>query len=953
MQQVSGGSMSKVRIYEVAKQLNLDPKAVVGLFQAVGINDVRNHMSSVEPEAIERVKRHLEKQKTHDVVEERIRPTVVKRRAVAKPGGDRADRASVPEALPSVPQAAASAPAIAALDAETVRHPAPRVPPPSEQNGHGPVADLHPPLARDRESGKMLVPDGTSTASPQRGRIMEERKSVREVEAPVVAPKERRSSRSVVEEAKLEPPIPPASAPALLREQERPVEAAAEAPSEAPAFAAPTEERRESPGATEPSARSAQPKTGVEYWTGRPGVPMPTPLTAQRTAIGGGPSGAMARRVQYDPRAGAAPGGQQRRDVRAGGVQQGRSMMRGAGGAGARNRFGAQPIRKPSGIVSTQEMSAHKKVIRIDENVTLQLMAQKMSLKSTELLMKLLSMGMTNVHINTTLDADTAKILASEFGWEVEDVAQTEEQSLAEARGEEAAKKEGEEVVVDGSLTVRPPVVTVMGHVDHGKTSLLDKIRKANVAGGEAGGITQHIGAYKVATPHGTIVFLDTPGHEAFTQMRARGASVTDLVILVVAADDGVMPQTKEAVNHAKAAKVPIIVAVNKIDKPNAEPERARRELVELGLQPEDWGGDTIFVNVSAQTGEGIDHLLEMIALQAEVLSLRASPDKPASGTVLEALLDRGRGPVARVLVQDGTLRVGDFILAGPGFGKVRAMSNEHGKHIQEAGPATPVEILGLSEVPNAGDPMHVVKDSKKAQEIAESRKGKMARSLIPATAKVSLEELSKRIQDSDQQELRIIIKGDVQGSVEALADSLAKLTTDKVRLAVIHAAVGAITEGDINLAIAAKAIVIGFNVRPAGKSTTLAEENKIEIRLYSIIYNALEDVHGAMEGLLPPTLVEKGNGKAEVRQIFTVRNVVVAGCYVTEGEIKRGGKARLLRDGAVVWDGKLAALKRFKDDVRDVQTGFECGISLDGFNDIKEKDIVDCYEIEEVKQKL
>jgi len=609
------------------------------------------------------------------------------------------------------------------------------------------------------------------------------------------------------------------------------------------------------------------------------------------------------------------------------------------------------PQRRPSGIVSTQEMGAHKKVIRIDENVTLQTMAQKMSLKSTELLMKLLSMGMTGVHINTTLDADTAKILASEFGWEIEDVAESEEQSIAVARGEEGTPKA--EVEVDPNQVTRPPVVTVMGHVDHGKTSLLDRIRKANVAGGEAGGITQHIGAYKAETPHGTIVFLDTPGHEAFTQMRARGASGADLVILVVAADDGVMPQTKEAYNHAKAAGVPIIVAVNKSDKPAADPERVRRELAELGLQPEEWGGETMFVNVSALTGAGIEQLLEAVALQAEVLDLKANPDTAASGTVLEALLDRGRGPVARVLVQDGTLRVGDFILAGSGFGKVRAMTNEHGKNIQSAGPSTPVEILGLSDVPGAGDPMHAVKDPKKAQEIAESRRGKMAKSLIPSTAKVSLEELSKRMADEGQQELRIILKGDVQGSVEAVADALAKLSTDRVRLSIIHAAVGAITEGDINLAIASKAIVIGFNVRPAGKSSALAEENKVEIRLYSIIYNAIDDVRSAMEGLLPPTLVEKSNGKAEVRQIFKVRNVAVAGCYVIQGAIKRTAKARLLRDNAVVWDGKLAALKRFKDDVKDVQEGFECGISLDGFNELKDKDLIESYEIEEVKQKL
>jgi translation initiation factor IF-2 len=972
--------MSKVRIYEVAKQLNLDPKAVVSLFQAVGINEVRNHMSSVDPEAIERVKRHLEKTKTHDVVEERIRPGVLKRRAVAKPG-------QPPEAPPSGPRVDAAPTRLSAPPSSraVASHSHPEVAPEGRQNGqthsaealHGRHAD-EVPSVRESSEEEVHVEDPPSRERPSSHSAM----PVPPVEAPpppsLETPISGHSTGHSVSASPVSvqpapahpasahpvsahplsahpvsgPPISGHAAEAASPLQEPPV---ARAPEPPPPLVVAEEPRREWPAATpEPAGRPAAPKTGVEYWTGRPGVPMPTPLSAPRTAIGGGPSGAMARRVQYDPRAGATTGVQPRRDVRAGGPQQGRSMMRGAGGAGPRRMFGATPQRRPTGIVSTAEMSAHKKVIRIEENVTLQTMAQRMSLKSTELLMKLLSMGMTGVHINTTLDADTAKILASEFGWEVEDVAVSEEASIAAARGEEVAKAiPAAETVVDESLVTRPPVVTVMGHVDHGKTSLLDKIRKSNVAGGEAGGITQHIGAYKVKTPHGTIVFLDTPGHEAFTQMRARGASVTDLVILVVAADDGVMPQTKEAIAHAKSAGVPIIVAVNKIDKPGAEPERVRRELVEAGLQPEEWGGDTIFANVSAQTGEGIDALLEMVALQAEVLDLRANPGIAASGTVLEALLDRGRGPVARVLVQDGTLRVGDFMLAGPGFGKVRAMTNEHGKQIQEAVPSTPVEILGLSDVPGAGDPMHAVKDPKKAQEIAESRRGKMAKNLIPSTAKVSLEELSKRIADSDLQELRIIIKGDVQGSVEAVADALAKLSTDRVRLSIIHAGVGAITEGDINLAIAAKAILIGFNVRPAGKSSALAEENKIEIRLYSIIYNAVDDVKNAMEGLLPPTLIEKRNGRAEVRVIFKVKGVAVAGCHVIDGVMKRSAKARLVRDGAVVWDGKMAALKRFKEDVKDVAEGFECGISLEGFNDLKEKDIIECYEIEEVKQKL
>jgi len=895
--------MSKVRVYEAAKQLNVDPKAAVALFQAIGVVDVRNHMSSVEPEAIERVKRHLEKQKTHDVVEERIRPTVVKRRAIAKAPAEAASAPQIPLAPPSVP----SKPSII--------EPAPTG---DGGNGHAGVA-----FAEEARVEEVPPP----------------RKSTREI------PAERKSTRKVAEPV-VEAPPAPVSAPrvaAVAPVEEVEVRAPAPAPPPPePVAAAPTPPP---PPAPEPAAPAPAPapraRTGVEYWTGRPGVPMPTPVSAQRTAIGGGAAGPTSRRTQFDPRAGS---GQARRP---GGPM--RPMMgRGPGGRRfpMRGESGPSGPRKPGG--STQEMSAHKKVVRIEENITLSSMAAKMSLKSTELLMKLLGMGMTGVHINSTLDADTAKILASEFGWEVEDVAVSEEESLKAARGEEPKAE-----VSEGEEAVRPPVVTVMGHVDHGKTSLLDKIRKANVAGGEAGGITQHIGAYKVQTDLGTIVFLDTPGHEAFTAMRARGASATDIVVLVVAADDGVMPQTKEAIAHAKAANVPIIVAVNKIDKPGAEPERVKRELSELALVAEDWGGDTMFVNVSALTGEGIPELLERISLQAEVMELKANADKPASGTVIEALLDRGRGPVARVLVQDGTLRVGDFVLAGPGFGKVRAMTNEHGKNIPEAGPSTPVEILGLSEVPGAGDPLHVVRDPKKAQEIAESRKGKLAKSLIPAEARVSLEGLMEDLKRSDQLELRIIIKGDVQGSVEALANALSRLSTDRVKLTIINAAVGAITEGDVNLAIASKAIIVGFNVRPAGKAASLAEENGVETRLYNIIYNAVDDVKSAMEGLLPATLVEKTHGKAEVRQIFKIKGVAVAGCYVIEGVFKRAGSVRVVRDNAVVFTGKVSSLKRFKEDVKEVAEGFECGISVENFTDLKEKDILESIEVEEVKQKL
>ncbi len=969
--------MSRVRVYEVAKQLNLDPKTVVALFQAIGVSDVRNHMSSVEPDAIERAKRHLEKQKTHDVVEERIRPTVVKRRAVAKPiEPAQASAVALPPTPPSshaidrgsrVSTARLSAKSLDRESRSTIAPPAPSSARPFHGRGlegddEESIAAEKPQVPMDLPSERPIPAERVSARrlSGASGELPASRESTARLSmsgstegVPVAAPSGRKLAHSRTVSEVVSPGFEPIEE-ALLHSQEaiEAVERFEEPPvTPDPGAVSPTASGSDTPAPVRPSS---PPKTGVHYWAGRPGVPMPTAIPRLGPQPNMGSS--TPRRVQYDPRAGAAST-PARREVRAPGQQSRGPANR--GGAGGQTGFGRRPMaggmRKAGGVSSTQEMSAHKKVIRIEENITLQSMAGRMSLKSTELLMKLLSMGMTGVHINTTLDADTAKILASEFGWEIEDVALSEEANIAAARGEEVAKPDGKVVVTEGAdlRSERAPVVTVMGHVDHGKTSLLDKIRKANVAGGEAGGITQHIGAYRVSTSKGPIVFLDTPGHEAFTQMRARGASVTDIVVLVVAADDGVMPQTREAVNHARAAKVPIIVAVNKIDKPGADPERVKRELVEIGLQPEEWGGDTIFVNVSAKTGVGIEQLLEMLGLQSEVLELKANAKRAASGTVLEALLDRGRGPVARVLVQDGTLRVGDFVLAGPGFGKVRAMTNEHGKQVHEAGPSTPVEILGLSEVPGAGDPMDVVKDAKKAQEIAEGRRGKVARSLIPSTAKVSLEELSKRMTDSGLLELRVVVKGDVQGSVEAVAEALAKLSTDRVKLLMIHAGVGAITEGDVNLAIAAKAILLGFNVRPAGKAAMLAEENKIEIRVYSVIYSAVDDIRSAMEGLLPPTLVERKSGSAEIRQVFKVKNGAIAGCYVTQGSVKRSSRSRLMRDGAMLWEGKVATLKRFKEDVKEVAEGFECGISLDGFSEIKEGDFIETYEIDEIKQKL
>ena len=677
--------------------------------------------------------------------------------------------------------------------------------------------------------------------------------------------------------------------------------------------------------------RPATPKTGIDVWEGRPGVPMPQ---IQR----GAPT---PRRVQYDPKAGAGaarprPGG----PFMGGRPSFGRGGMRRPGPGG----FGA--MARPKGPIATQERGAHKKVVRIEESVNLQTLASRMQIKATEVLMKLMRLGTTGVNINSTLDADTAKIVANEFGWEVEDTAVSEADQLTAARG--AAVEEG--------TVPRPPIVTVMGHVDHGKTSLLDKIRKANVVAGEAGGITQHIGAYSVETPRGPATFLDTPGHEAFTAMRARGAQATDIVVLVVAADDGAMPQTREAINHAKAANVPVVVAINKIDKPDANVERVKRQLAEFGLTPEEWGGETLYAEVSAQTGQGIENLLEQVLLQAEVLELRATPTGPATGLVVEAELDRGRGPVATILIMDGTLNRGDVVLAGGAYGKVRAITDSLGRQLNEAGPSTPVVIVGLNDVPSAGDQVHVVKDVKKAQEIAESRKVKERRSLVPSTGQkaMSLEDLHKALQEAEVLELKLIIKADVQGSVEAVADALTRLTSEKVKVNVVHAAAGAITEGDVNLAVAAGAIIIGFNVRPAGKAAALAQKEGVQIRPYSIIYNVVDEVKAAMEGLLAPTQVEKLVGKAEVRQVFRISKAGnVAGCMVIEGVVRRNSNVRLVREGAEIWQGKLSSLKRFKDDVRDVKEGFDCGIALEGFNDVKEGDLIQAYEIESVKQTL
>jgi translation initiation factor IF-2 len=574
--------------------------------------------------------------------------------------------------------------------------------------------------------------------------------------------------------------------------------------------------------------------------------------------------------------------------------------------------------------------------IRLEGRVTVGELAAHFDVTPAKLLTQLLDLGVVS-NINQSLAPEIIELLADEYNVEIVYVADPIEQELlTDAAGDKKIS--------------RVPVVTVLGHVDHGKTSLLDAIRHANVTAGEVGGITQHIGAYQVDVNQKKIVFLDTPGHEAFTAMRARGAQVTDIAVLVVAADDGVMPQTVEAINHARAAGVPIIVAINKIDKPNANPERVKQQLAEQGLVPEEWGGDTICVNVSAVKTDGLDELLEMILLVAEVSELNANPERPARGTVIEAQLDRGRGPVATVLIQDGTLYVGAPVICGTISGKVRAMINDKGERVAEAGPSTPVEVLGLDEVPMAGDRFQVVSDDRVARQVAAKRSLKIKEATQRAQ-RITLDDLFKQIQEGEVKELNLIIKGDVQGSVEALQEAIRKLSLDEVKIRIIHTGVGSINESDVMLASASNAIVIGFNVRPDTKARKLAEQDRVDVRLYRIIYEILDDIKAAVTGMLKPVYKEVILGQAGVRQVFKVSRLgSIAGSYVNEGKILRNAMIRVIRDGTVVHEGRIDSLKRFKDDVKEVLSGFECGILLENYNDLQEGDIIEAYQMEQVK---
>ncbi len=703
-------------------------------------------------------------------------------------------------------------------------------------------------------------------------------------------------------------------------------------------------QEREAKARAEAEARLVQLQAQTEAATGQPAVPqaeVPAPTgTLHKPATAGKPAeGARKAEKKGVP---AVPKGDESRNRRGGLKTRGDT-----GGGTAGWRGGPKGRHGRHHEEERQAPQAVEQVVReihVPETISVADLAHKMSVKATEVIKALMKMGMM-VTINQHLDQETAMIIVEELGHKA---------FAAKLDDPDAFLDEAQTGHKDGEALPRAPVVTVMGHVDHGKTSLLDYIRRTKVAAGEAGGITQHIGAYHVETPRGVVTFLDTPGHAAFTAMRARGAKATDIVILVVAADDGVMPQTKEAIHHAKAAGVPLVVAMNKIDKPDANPDRVRQELVAEGVVPEEYGGESPFVPVSAKTGQGIDDLLENVLLQAEVLELKAPKDALAKGLVIEARLDKGKGPVATVLVQSGTLKRGDVLLVGQVYGRVRAMLDETGKPVEEAGPSIPVEIQGLSDVPAAGDEAMALADEKKAREIALFRQGKFRDVRLAKQQAAKLENMFEQMGEGEVKTLALIIKSDVQGSQEALAQALTKLSTDEVKVNVIHAAVGGISESDVNLAQASRAVIIGFNTRADAGARKAAENFGVDIRYYNIIYDAVDEVKAALSGMLAPEKRENVLGMVEIRQVFRISKVgAVAGCMVLSGLVKRGAQVRVLRDNVVIHTGELDSLKRFKDDVREVKEGFECGLSLKNFNDINEGDQLEVFEIQEVARTL
>jgi translation initiation factor IF-2 len=868
--------MAKIRVYELARDLNLENKILLSKLQDLDIS-VKSHMSALDDDTVAIVRQQLFGKKEETIEETRVKPTVIRRRK----------KVTIEAAPEPTPEPEAS---------DAAEMPLEEAPEETEPVEEGPAAEEAPEAVEAEAVQATSADEAVAEAKVEPPEKLEEK-----------APKKVVKKTKRGESAKIiQLPIKPVEKPAT----EKPAK----------------KEKIKGKAAPRPAGKPAAPKPGVK----------PAETTSKDT-----------KKKKWQKK--GEEGDHDRKFLKKKISFRKKSVVEGqdlydSGYRSRKPRKGGKS-KIPASARKTQITTAKaiKRRIKIDEAIVLSELAKRMGIKAGEMIRTLMGMGFMAT-VNQSIDYDTAAMVAAEFNYEVE-------RAGAAFEEEEILKQEADD---PEKLQERPPVVTIMGHVDHGKTSLLDVIRKTRITELEAGGITQHIGAYHVATNKGQIAFLDTPGHEAFTAMRARGAKITDIVVLVVAADDGVMPQTLEAINHARAANVPIIVAVNKIDKANADPDRVKRELAENGLTPEDWGGDTIFLLVSAKEKEGIDELLEMISLQAEVLELKANADKPAIGHVVEAKIDSGRGPVATVLIREGTLRTGEPVVCGIQYGKVRALLNDRGLPVDSAGPSIPVEVLGLSGVPMAGDELIVLEDEKSAKQVSLHR-GQIHRSKeLAQTNRLSLDKLFEQMQQGEVKDLNIIVKADVHGSNEALIEALTKLSNEEVKVNVVHSATGTITESDISLATVSNAIIIGFNVRPTTKVQALANEENVDLRFYNVIYDVIKDVKGALVGLMESTYKEHVMGSAEVREVFQIPKVgAIAGSYVTDGKFERRQKIRVIRDGVQIYDGKNSSLRRFKDDAKEVQSGYECGIGVENFNDIKVGDVLECYYLEEIRPEI
>ena len=933
--------MAKIRVYELARELKMESKELVEALNAGGL-DIKNYMSTLDEEMASKARKVISGAISEVVIEKRVKPRVIRRRkklVQVEEKDELTDEADETlEAIQGTPDMEKASPAVSEVAAKPEKIKTPvsddDAQAPAEIVVDGPVVPEEDSPAREPEAQA-----GTVEAAPSE---VPEAQAPAEIVVPVQEPAVSKTppgkKKPAVSAKKSPAPDKPAKTKGKKgkkRKSERPTKIISP-PDEGllkDILARETEKKHVKPKASKPKRKASKPVAE------RPKQPLP-PKVFEPPPDDGKPSkkkkGWQKDQAEATPKRSVAKRRKKEVYERAD-LYQDRGKKRKGKKGGKKTRDIPRKLKQTE--ITTPK--AIKRRIKVQETVTVTDLAKAMGTKATELLKLLMKLGVM-ANINQLLDFDTASLVADELDFELELDAFKEERFFSDV----------EDLPED--LVPRPPVVTIMGHVDHGKTSLLDYIRESNIIGGESGGITQHIGAYYVKREAGDIVFLDTPGHEAFTAMRARGAKITDIIILVVAADDGAMPQTKEAINHGRAAGIPIVVAINKMDKANADPERVKRELAELDLAPEEWGGDTLLGEISAKTGEGVDDLLGLILLQSEMLELSGNPGREARGSVVEAELDKSRGPVATVLIQNGTLNPGDQFVCGEHFGRVRAMLDSRGRKMTTASPSTPVVLYGISGVPMAGDEFIVVKDEKIAKQIIEHRKEKSRKQEGTKTGLVSLDDLYERIKDGGVKELNIILKTDVQGSSEALAESLVKQSTDAVKLQVIHSATGGITESDVTLASASDAIILGFNVRANPRVLALAEKENIDIRFYDVIYNAINDVRLAMTGLLEPILEENIIGHAEVREIFRVPKIgTIAGCHVMDGHVERNAKVRLLRDDVVVFDGTIASLRRFKEDVKEVQSGYECGIGLDNFGDVKPSDVFEIYQVEEVAAEL